>query len=307
MLDKLVGKLSFDPLAFARMKAADQLTTLKQLVGLDFTAQDAARKKLYDERTAVGTLGKSAKARLDALAPVPADTPAEEVSMAYLSTELQQMVQQNQAATAWQQKAKSLDERRISIQNLISKLEQDLVNAKASLILHMDEIAAHGAEPATLDPAPYHQAIAEAEATNRNVRLAAQRKALADEMAKATADWQAKSKAIDDIDTAKAKLVTAAPMPVPGLSLNDTGVLLNGVPFSQASSAEQLRTSVAMGLALNPKLRVVLIRDGSLLDADSMAIIAAEAAKHEAQLWVERVGGTKDGCTVLIEDGEVAS
>jgi len=80
---------------------------------------------------------------------------------------------------------------------------------------------------------------------------------------------------------------------------------LRGVPFSQASSAEQLRVSVAMGLAMNPTLRVVLIRDGSLLDSASMQLIAEEAAKNKAQVWVERVSEDGAGCTVVIEDGMV--
>jgi energy-coupling factor transporter ATP-binding protein EcfA2 len=306
MLDKLVGKLSFDPLAFARMKPTDQLATLKQLVGLDFTAQDAARKKVYDERTAVGTLGKSAKARLDALPPVPADTPTTEVSVTDLMRDLESAEARNSRVDAWRRDAADLDRQRATVQQHISDLETQLANAKAKLDLIMGSINAHGAEPAKEATDDLRARIASAESINRNVRLAAQRQALADEIARATADWASKTKAIEAVDADKAKAIAAAPMPVPGLSLSDAGVLLNGVPFAQASSAEQLRVSVAMGLALNPKLRVVLIRDGSLLDADSMAIIAAEAAKHEAQLWVEKVSATKDGCTVLIEDGEVA-
>jgi hypothetical protein len=53
------------------------------------------------------------------------------------------------------------------------------------------------------------------------------------------------------------------------------------VPFAQASSAEQLRVSVGMGLAINPIFRVILIKDGSLLDEDSRAMIAEMAAEHD--------------------------
>jgi len=87
--------------------------------------------------------------------------------------------------------------------------------------------------------------------------------------------------------------------------LDDPGVTLDGVPFEQASSAEQLRCSVAMGLALNPKLRVLLIRDGSLLDEDSLRMVAEMADAQGAQVWLERVGDGVAG--VLIEDGEVRS
>jgi hypothetical protein len=64
-----------------------------------------------------------------------------------------------------------------------------------------------------------------------------------------------------------------------------------------------LRVSVAIGLALNPKLRVLLIRDGSLLDEDSLRLIGEMAEKADAQLWIERV--EDGGATVIIEDGSI--
>jgi hypothetical protein len=103
----------------------------------------------------------------------------------------------------------------------------------------------------------------------------------------------------------KRKKITEAAYPIPGLMFDTAGgVVLNGIPFEQCSSAEQLRVSVAIGLALNPKLKVLLIRDGSLLDDDSLREIQAIAEKADAQIWMERVG--VDGQTsVVIEDGKI--
>jgi ribosomal silencing factor RsfS len=53
MLDGLVGRLSFDPLAFASMKPDVQATTLRALAKIDTTDIETARKKAYDERTLV--------------------------------------------------------------------------------------------------------------------------------------------------------------------------------------------------------------------------------------------------------------
>ena len=71
-------------------------------------------------------------------------------------------------------------------------------------------------------------------------------------------------------------------------------VTYNNVPFDQCSSSEQLRVSLAMGLALNPKLKVILIRDGSLLDGqrhapccldkDNLKMIAEMAAVARGRL-----------------------
>jgi hypothetical protein len=101
---------------------------------------------------------------------------------------------------------------------------------------------------------------------------------------------------------AKRKEIEAAKLPVEGLGFGDGNVLLNGVPFEQASDAEQLRASVAIAMAGNPKLRVIRVRDGSLLDADGMKLLAELADRHDMQVWIERVAS--DGKVgFVIEDG----
>lgn len=97
------------------------------------------------------------------------------------------------------------------------------------------------------------------------------------------------TESIDARERAKENAIAAAKMPVPGLGFGNGVVLLNGVPFSQASSAEQLRTSCAIAMAKNPKLRVCFIRDGSLLDEDGMRLIAEMAEQHQFQVFVEKV------------------
>jgi hypothetical protein len=59
-----------------------------------------------------------------------------------------------------------------------------------------------------------------------------------------------------------------------------------------------------MGLSANPQFRVVLIRDGSLLDENSMAAIAEMAKQYDASVWIERVGDGKE-VSIVIEDGHV--
>jgi hypothetical protein len=109
-------------------------------------------------------------------------------------------------------------------------------------------------------------------------------------------------KVIAKADKDKAGRLADTKMPIEGLGLDENGVTFDGIPFEQCGDAEQLRISVAMGLALNPKLKVLLIRDGSLLDENSLKLLAEQAAAADAQVWIERVGD-KDKCAVIIEDG----
>lgn len=107
------------------------------------------------------------------------------------------------------------------------------------------------------------------------------------------------------LDAEKQARIASAKYPVDGLGFGEDGVVIfGGVPLSQASQAEQIRVSMAIGLALNPELRVVLIRDASLLDARSLALVAEMAEHADAQVWLERVSKADAGAVVL-EDGEV--
>ena len=95
-------------------------------------------------------------------------------------------------------------------------------------------------------------------------------------------------------------------MPVAGLSLGNGIVMLDGLPLEQASDAQQLRLSVAVAMSANPKLRVIRIRDGSLLDEDGMALLAEMAKDREYQVWIEKVDSTGSVGVVMV-DGEVAA
>jgi len=63
-----------------------------------------------------------------------------------------------------------------------------------------------------------------------------------------------------------------------------------------------LRASIAIAIAANPKLRVLIVRDGALLDDDSMKIVAEMAEANECQIWLETVASGRPSA-VVIEDG----
>jgi hypothetical protein len=95
-------------------------------------------------------------------------------------------------------------------------------------------------------------------------------------------------------------------MPIEGISFDDENVLYNGIPFSQLSSAEQLKVSISMAMSMNPKLRIVRIMDGSLLDNSSMKTVKEMADTNDFQIWIEKVDESgKIG--IYIEDGEIAT
>lgn len=164
--------------------------------------------------------------------------------------------------------------------------------------------------PKPVDVTALRQKIEQACASNKATaerKQAAERKAQA---VKEATELEAQSKALTDgmeaREKAKADAIARAKLPVAGIGFGAGVVTYNGIPFEQASSAEQLRVSMSIAMAANPKLRVIRITDGSLLDDDSLAAITDMAKAGDYQVWIERVGDAgKIG--IMIEDGMVKS
>lgn len=294
VLDALVGQLSFDPLAFTRLSAKDQRDALLNLVQLDvgLADLDTRRKARFEARTEVG---RQVKALGNVPAPDPG-LPSEPVS----ATDL---IDQITAATRLAEKQDAEAAEVSKLQALVERLEAELEQARSSLATARLSVEWHQPVP---DVDELRAQLAQVEEVNERVRTNAALVEKAGERTRLQAEYDEHTAAIADLDQSKADALARASFPVPGLGFDDDGVTYQGVPFAQASSAEQIRVSLAMAMSLNPRLRVIRILDGSLLDADSMALIAEMAGERDYQVWVERVAdGT--GVGVVIEDGQVSA
>jgi len=290
VLDALVGRLSFDPLEFTRLSARDQVTALLDLVNLDVDLDVLSRQRqtAYDNRTEIGRQGK-ALGEIDK--PVPA--PAEEVSASDLITQIRdaQSLVASQAA-----ESDALDH----AEEQVGALRLDLAKWETAVGLHKAKVDGHRPVP---DIAALEADLLTVEETNRAVRRNAEIAKASARKADLLAQYATLTDKITTLDKTKADALATATFPIDGLGFDDDGVTYQGLPFAQASSAEQIRVSLAIAIALNPKLRVIRILDGSLLDADNMALIEAMAAASDYQVWMERVGDSDENA-VIIEDGQ---
>jgi hypothetical protein len=104
----------------------------------------------------------------------------------------------------------------------------------------------------------------------------------------------------------RAQLARSIDLPVDGVSFDDDGVIrVNGIPFDQLSSSEKIRISARIGAAVNSALRIMLIRDGSLLDETSFDELVGVAEEEDVQLWIESVGAHYHEDAIHIEAGEI--
>jgi DNA repair exonuclease SbcCD ATPase subunit len=312
LLDTLLGYLSFDPLAFTQQGDREQVQTLLGLVELPFKPDelDAERQALYDARHAIGQDLARAKGAFETLPAPSASLPADEASTTGLLAEYdaaQQEIQKH-ADVERRVQAASLEEHAAA--QTVRDAQQALAQAQAHHATTTTAVAAASQTFVSLgeapDLGPIKERLTTIEQTNAEVRAAVAYREAKTRSDALSADYEAKTVEIAQLDKRKADGLAAAKFPIDGLSFGEGGVTYNGVPFCQASSGEQLRVSLALAMAMNPELRVIRITDGSLLDAENMALINEMAAENDFQVWIERVDETGTS-GVVIEDGQVAS
>lgn len=306
LLDSLCSHVAFEPLSFVRQRPDEQVETLRKLVGLDFTELNAKRKKAFDDRTLAGRQLDQVKANLKD-APFDEGAPTREVSVVELTATLNKAREQNAAVTSATNAIENLNHRvqnltgqRESLMKQVAAIDEQLARVNTDLAAACNAL---GKLP-TEDESAIASEIAASEATNARVRANVRHQSIQADITHHQDVYDRLTFEIESIDQEKRDKLEWTEFPLEGLSFDDSRVLLNGVPFSQSSQARQLQAAVAIGLALNPKVRVILIRDGSLLDEESMKLIAEMAEKNDAQIWIERVE-SKDPAAVVIEDGEV--
>lgn len=143
--------------------------------------------------------------------------------------------------------------------------------------------------------------------TNQAVREKRRRK----DVEKALAESHAKSEELTqkqkDADAEKARLLSEADLPVPGMEISEDGVTVDGVRFDQLSTAQQITTSAKIAMRSNPKLKIILIREGALINRANTEALCELAKERGYQLWMEKFSEDASEKGIHISDGEIVA
>lgn len=306
MLDELVGSsvLTFDPLEFDRMKPAAQLDEVRKVAPLppevDQWREESARA--FAQRTDVNREAKSVAAKLEGLPPIEVVEPT--ATVPELLARLREAHERNRladerSARVLRENAKVADWRQKA--ERLRAEAKDLEAAANELAAEIEAMPAIGTKE---DTTAIEAAIDDARKAEAAAGELKRRHDLAGELAKLEAKSDELTATIEDREDLVRRAVESAPMPVPGLRYGATGLEFNGHPLEQASGAERLRVALGLAMAQRPGLRVVRIKDGSLLDSTSLAIVQDMASREDFQVWIERVD-TTGRVGIVLEDGEV--
>lgn len=174
-----------------------------------------------------------------------------------------------------------------------------------------DEQARLDAAEALPDPIPTDDIVAKLNAgrlTNKELtdwETLRDRKAVYQAEADRLADESAElSRQIDELEGARTKAIQEAKLPVEGIGFGEGFVTLNGDPWKQCGESERVDASTAISMALNPKIKTILIRHGSGV-AKRIRDRIRERAKGRGYKVLMEVVDTPEGTNVVIEDGAV--
>ena len=308
LLTDWLGRFTMDPLEFERLppKAQfDQLLTMVDL-GIDLKALAQERAKVFAERTDINRRAKRLKAEVEGMG-IEDDAPTGMVLLMDLVKKVQDASQTNQANADIRRGLQNGHVELNAQKSLVKKLMADLAEAQKYLFLiegNVNQLETEVAALVDLDIDQLQGNVAQAEKSNDLARRALEAQAKARAQGTLVAKSLSLTGVLETIDAQKRQALEDAEFPLEGLSLEDGYVTHEGIPLEQLSSSEKLRVALAITMKANPKIKVIRITDGSLLDAASLAEVAKLAEANDFQIWVEMVDES-GSVGIVIEEGEV--
>ncbi len=294
ILSRLYSHVALDPLEFANLGSKEQVETLVKLIGFDPAKLDREAANVFATRTEVGRDVERLAAQSATVGPYDSELPDELVDVAALA-------QRIDASKEREREHKVLGGIIVGFDDQIAQMQKRVLELNVQRAQAMNEKADL---PYGEDLTPLTEQMQTVEATNEQVRRNRQARSIAEDLEKVKAERQRHTERLYAIREEKtASFAKAADrMPIPGLTVEDGEVFLDGTPFSQTSAGGKLRTSTAIAMALNPELRAIVIRDGSLLDSENRAVIDGLAKANDFTVLMEIVDETAPA-GIVFEDG----
>lgn len=326
-----------DPMVFMDMKPKDQCDALRLACKCDTRSLEAEIKEVYDTRTVVNRRLDQCEKALAELGEEPEVVELKSVSeLTNKSAALNEVIQSVEEIF---NQGKSINDKIEASELAAKSKESEIEDVKAEIKRLQDKLDSLevAKQKAWVDHANLvserNRLRGEAEAKLPEYRAAkAELASIAEEIAsidehnkKANEHeiWKSKhdqlvaernkvmkesfdlTEHLKGLEQDKRTLLEAADYPVEGMLIEGDKVYVNGVPFSNLNTAEKIKVATFVAIAQNPKLKMIIIRNGSMLDTKSMAIIKEIADQRGYQIVVEKVSEQAELDSIHIIDGKV--
>lgn len=324
LLNKLVGKISFDPLAFANMEPKEQRVALLDLIGADLTPFDDKHAGIKADRSVVLAEGKRLGLIFESME-FDETLPEKETPVSEWTAKLAEGHEFNaklDSAVRTLQQTKQIGE---NIETSIEKIKSEIEAMTEQLALkknYLDQVKKNRLETEKKEDAlekeidstkrvvitAIEKEISDLEDKNANIRANATYRETSRAIEKNKAESSKLLKQMKAVEDEKADALSESKMPVKGLSVDADGVIYNDLPLKDGiNHAKQLEVCVAIGIAMNPKLNVMLL-DINGVGSAALKAIRKMAVDHKPpyQLLMEKMDESGE-VGIYIKDGAVVT
>lgn len=317
----ITGKVKERPIALdiagiVGMDAKKRLATLLSIAGIDpakITELDTRHKSLFEDRKDQ----KKELARLEAhmnsmgAYAVPVQEPASIADLTKRHDDIKKIMDApakiSEETERAQQAVKSCGDRVIELRKQLAEAEAKLKEAEK---VHADTLgketaAKQSAEKAQPEYNAIQKQLAEAETNQTAYSNHCSYKKAKEEWAKQQSVVDKAEKALAENISQKKALLESGRFPTPNLTVEDGEIYFKETHWDQLCESEKLRVSLAIAQGLDPKFRVIIIRNGNAFDEENMAKIRAWAKETDFQVWIERVSSVPHlGDSVYLVEGK---
>ncbi len=302
LLNEFVEQLAIDLPRFMQSTSREKAQTLLQIIGVGDRLAEIERQETeaYNRRHAIGQIADQKK-KFAEEQPYYPDAPKEPVSASELIRQQQDILARNGENQRKRQNLQYLEGQATDIQARLNELLEKQRGTLADLeIARKSAIDLHDDSTAELEAN-----ISNIEAINRKVRANLDKDKAEQDAGDYEAQYNTLSGELDTVRQSKIDLLKGAPLPLPGLSVEDGELIYNGYRWDNMSGSDQLKVSTAIVRKLNPKCGFVLLDKLEQMDIDTLKDFGGWLEQEGLQAIATRVS-TGDECSIIIEDGYVA-
>ncbi len=312
-LGGIVGRISFDPMDFMKMKPKEQRESLRKLVGLDFIDIQKQYDETFSGRSELSSQIKGLIAQLQNTEPPNPNTPDEEITF---KEELEKINALKDKKKLFDEVIKNKDEIENSIHNFnvaISQWEEDIKELTHKIEEARIAIDGYNISLENIIVPPQvteseiiavESSLTDIEDKNVTIRAAKRYRELVRQSNKLKTQYDEYTQKLNRLEQDKATRIANAKFPIEGMSMDDEEIMYQGKKMSILSTGQQMRVCTGMSMALNPTLKLIFIRHGNDLDSAGRKEIFDMAEKDGYNIWMEVVDESGD-LGYFIEDGSI--
>lgn len=292
LLNEFIESFALNLPKFMEANAKEKADILLRIIGVGDKLFELEKEEneIYNSRHAIGQIAAQKQKYADEMAHYDG-VPDDLLSASDLIQEQQAILLRNAENKKKRERLSELREQKQRLQQALEECEKELKIAELSTRELEDRSTAE-----------LEENIQKIDEINVKIRSNLDKERAEEEAHRYQEQYNELSIKLENIRSEKKKLLESADLPLPGLSVEDGEITLNGMKWDNMSGSDQLKAATAIIRRLNPKCGFVLVDKLEQMDLDTLCDFGHWLEREGLQVIATRVS-TGDECSIVIEDG----